>query len=158
MGLNEKSLSTLFAEVEAIVNARPMVIETINDVNSEVPISPSHIIAMKSKVVMPPLGVFGKPDLYCRRRWRRIQHISNEFWSRQGKEFLVTLQERQKWREPQRNFSVGDIVILQDESHRKKWRLAKITDVYKDKNGYVRSVQLYIGNSESNALVSGVLV
>ena len=82
MGLNEKSLSTLFAEVEAIVNARPMVIETINDVNSEVPISPSHIIAMKSKVVMPPLGVFGKPDLYSRRRWRRIQHISNEFWSR----------------------------------------------------------------------------
>ena len=68
------------------------------------------------------------------------------------------MQERQKWREPQRNFSVGDIVILQDESHRKKWRLAKITDVYKDKNGYVRSVQLYIGNSESNALVSGVLV
>ena len=70
----------------------------------------------------------------------------------------MTLQERQKWREPQRNFSVGDIVILQDKSHRNKWRLAKIIDVYKDKNGYVRSVQLYIGNSESNTLVSRVLV
>ena len=137
MSLDEESLSTLFAEVEAIVNSRPMVVETINDVNSEVALSPSHILTMKSKVVMPPPGVFGKPDLYCRRRWRRIQHISNEFWSRGRKEFLVTLQERQKWREPQRNFSVGDIVILKDESHRNKWRLTKIIDVYKNKNGYV---------------------
>ena len=94
-----------------------MVVVTINDVNSEVAISPSHILTMKSKVVMPPPGVFGKPDLYCRRRWRRIQDISNEFRSRWRKEFLVTLQKRQKWREAQRNFSVGDIVFLQDESH-----------------------------------------
>ena len=46
------------------------------------------------------------------------------------------------------NFSVGDIVILQGESHRNKWRLAKIINVCKDKNGYARSIQLYIGNSE----------
>ena len=76
------------------------VVETINDVNSEVTISPSDISTMKSKVVMPPPGVFGKPDLYCPRTWRRIQHISNEFWSRRQKEFLVNLQERQIWREP----------------------------------------------------------
>ena len=114
-----------------------MVVETINNVNSKVKISPSHILTMKYKVVMPPTGVFGKPDLYCRRRWRRIKHISNKFWSRWRKEFLVTLRKRQKWREPQRNFSVGDIVILQDNSHRNKWRLAKIIDFCKDKNGYV---------------------
>ena len=92
MILDEESLSNLFAEVEAIVNSRPMVVETINDVNSEVALSPSHILTMKSKVVMPPPGVFGKPDLYCRRRWRRIQHISNEFWSRWRKEFLGLIQ------------------------------------------------------------------
>ena len=65
MSLNEESLSTLFAEVKAIVNSRPMVVETINDVNNDVAISPSHILTMKSKVAMPPPGVFGKPDLYC---------------------------------------------------------------------------------------------
>ena len=107
MSLDEASLSTLFAEVDAIVNSRPMKIETINDVNSEVEILPNHIIIMKSKVVMPPRGVFGKPDLHCHRRWRRIQHISNEFWIRWQKKFLVTLQERQKW-ETQQNFSFGD--------------------------------------------------
>ena len=137
MGLDEDSLSTLFTEDEAYVNSRPIVGETINSVNSNVAISPSHILTMKSKTVNPPPGVFGKPDLYCLRRWRRIQHISNEFWSPWQKEFLVTLQERQKLREPQRNFSVGDIVILQDESHGHKWRLSKVINVYEDKNGFV---------------------
>ena len=65
---DKESLSTLFSEVEANVNSRPMVVETINNVNSKVKISPSHILTMKYKVVMPPTGVFGKPDLYCRRR------------------------------------------------------------------------------------------
>ena len=70
--LNEEPLSTLFAEIEAIINSRPMVGETIKNVNSEVALSPSRILTIKSKVVMPPPGVFGKPDLYCRKRWRRI--------------------------------------------------------------------------------------
>ena len=65
MSLDKESLSTLFTEVEAIVNSRPMVVEKIDDVKSEVVISPSHILTMKSKVVMPTPGVFGKPDLYC---------------------------------------------------------------------------------------------
>ena len=79
MSLDEESLSTLFADVEAIVNSRPIVVEKINDVNSKVALSPSHILTTKSKVLMPPPGVFCKPDLYCRRRWRKIQNISNEF-------------------------------------------------------------------------------
>ena len=65
MSLDKESLSTLFTEVEVIVNSRPMVVETIIDVKSEVVISPSHILTMKSKVIMPTPGVFGKPDLYC---------------------------------------------------------------------------------------------
>ena len=68
--------------IEAIINSRPLVVETISDANSEVAISPSHLLTMKSKVVMPPPGVFLTPDLYCKKRWRRVQHISNEFWNR----------------------------------------------------------------------------
>ena len=65
MSPDEESLSTLFAEVEAIVNARPMVVETTSNVNRKLTISPSHILTMKSKVVMPPPEVFSKTSLYC---------------------------------------------------------------------------------------------
>ena len=43
-------------------------------------LSPANILTMKSKVVMPPPGEFSKPDLYCRERWRCVQHVINEFW------------------------------------------------------------------------------
>ena len=77
--LNDEALNTLIIQVEAIVNSRPLTIETIADGTSEAAISPSNLLTMKSKVVMPPPGSLGTPDLYSR-RWRRIQHTANEFW------------------------------------------------------------------------------
>ena len=77
-------------KVEAIVNSRSLTIETIADGTSEAAISPSNLLTMKSKVVMPPPGSFETLDFYRRKRWRRIQHIENEFWSRWWKEFLTS--------------------------------------------------------------------
>ena len=48
--LDEESLNTLVTEGEAIVNSRPIVVETINDVNSEVALSPSHLFYDEIKV------------------------------------------------------------------------------------------------------------
>ena len=92
--LDDESLNTFFTEIEAIVNSRPLVVDTINDVNSEVKLSPANLLTMKSKVTMSPPGEFSRPDTYCRKRWRRVQHLRNEFWSRWRKEFLLSLQER----------------------------------------------------------------
>ena len=50
--LNDEALHTLLIEVEAIVNSRPMTTETINNVQSHVPLSPSNLLTMKSKVIM----------------------------------------------------------------------------------------------------------
>ena len=47
--LDEESLNTLFAEVEAIINSRPLVVETINDANSKVALSPSHLLTCYEK-------------------------------------------------------------------------------------------------------------
>ena len=155
--LDEESLNTLFTEVEAIVNSRPLVVETINNVNSEVALSPSHLLMIKSKVVMSPPGAFEKPDLYCRRRWRRVQHICNEFWNRWHKEFLATSQERQKWLVSRRNFYIRDVVLLKEDANRNERKLAKVINVYPEK-GHVRSVQLYVGMSDPSKLLNRVLV
>ena len=82
-------------EVEVIMNSRPMTTETIADGTSELDISASNLLTMKSKVVIPPPGSFGTPDLYSRTRWRKIQHIANEFWSQWRKEFLLQFKHYQ---------------------------------------------------------------
>ena len=62
---------------------------------------------------MPPPGEFQKENIYCRKQWRCVQHLANEFWSRWKKEVYATLQVHHKWNKIVRNFKVEDIVLLQ---------------------------------------------
>ena len=72
--LDNESLLILMTEVEGILNSWPLAVEMINDPSSFQPLSLANILTIKSKVVMPPPGKFQRPDLYCRRQWRRVQH------------------------------------------------------------------------------------
>ena len=87
--LDDESFRTMLCEVEAIVNSRPLTFPStdLNDLN---PISPSNILTMKTKIILPPPGVFQREDLYARRRWRRVQYLANLFWTRWKKEYLVS--------------------------------------------------------------------
>ena len=105
---------------------------------------------MKSDVIMPPPGVFNRPDLYSRRRWRRVQHIAGEFWFRWRKEFLQSLQARQKWSVSKRNFQVGDVVLLKEDIGRNKCPMARIVRIEPDSQSIVWSVQLKLIDTSNN--------
>ena len=146
--LDTESLQTLMVQCEAILNSRPLTVDTISDVNNPAPLAPAHILTMKSKVILPPPGVFERPDIFSKRRWRRVQHIADEFWARWKKEFLCQLQFRQKWNDKQRNFEVGDVVLLKRDNEQNEWPMAIIEEDMPDFNGIIRSVKLRIGKSK----------
>ena len=80
-----------------------------------------------------------------------MQHIVNEFWQ-WHKDFLGTLQERQKWNKITRNLQVGHIVLLKEEQQPySNWPMACVVSTEADKNGAVWSVQLRMGNSKINS-------
>ncbi len=58
------------------------------------------------------------------------------------REYLPTLQARQKWNQRQRNVTEGDIVLLVDSSPRSAWTLGRVIETVKDKKGLVRIVQV----------------
>ncbi|XP_066935299.1 uncharacterized protein [Clytia hemisphaerica] len=145
--LNDESFRTLLVEVEATINSRPLTVECINDPTSLTPISPSNILTMKSSVVMPPPGHFVKEDVFCRRRWRRVQHIANEFWSRWRKEYLTNLQARSKWCNARRDLTIGDVVLMKEDTNRNCWKLVLVQKLHKSQDGHVRSVQIKQGSN-----------
>ncbi|XP_070547952.1 uncharacterized protein [Ptychodera flava] len=146
--LDDESLRTFIAEVQNIVNSRPITTDHLSQYNSPEPLTPNHLLTMKTKVLLPPPGNFQKADMYARRRWRRVQHLTNEFWSRWRREYLQTLQPRPKWTVPRRNLKVDDIVIIkQDNMPRNCWRLGRVSKVYPGEDGYVRKVQLTTATS-----------
>jgi hypothetical protein len=140
--LDDELLRTLFAESEAIVNSRPITVIDTESADLE-PLSPSQLLTLKSQVVKPLPGAFVREDIYCRRRWRRVQSLANQFWARWRSEFLTTLQSRKKWNKPVRNLRPGDVVLLIDEGlARCQWPLGRVTEVFPSKDGYVRKVKL----------------
>ena len=139
--LDDDGLHTVFCEVEAILNDRPIT-KLSEDANDLEPLTPNHLLLLRGKPALPP-GVFEPHDLYVRRRWRQVQYLSDLFWKRWIREYLPLLQERQKWNEKKRSVTAGDIVVIMDSSApRGSWPLAKVLESFPDKQGLVRSVRL----------------
>ena len=106
--LDDEALRTLMTEAENVINSRPLTVENLSDPESPEPITPNHLLTSKTEVVLPPPGSFERLDLYSRKRWRRVQFLANQFWTRWRKEYSSLCQYRQKWNTPQRDSRRGD--------------------------------------------------
>ena len=139
--VDDESFRTFLCEAECIVNSRPLTYENIGDPQSLLPISPMTLLTGKSQLVLPPPGDFSSSaSMYCRQRWRRVQHLANEFWTRWRKEYLTALQERQKWPTVKRNFDIGDVVLVKDgETFRNDWNMGIVRETKRSIDGLVRT-------------------
>ena len=147
--LDDASLRTLLYEAMAIVNSRPLTPANLSDPSVEPPLTPNHLLTMKSTLPPPPPGCFVKEDIYARKRWRRIQYLLEQFWSRWRKEYILNLQQREKWRIPRRNLQVGDLVLLKEaEVSRMEWPLGVIKSTTVDDDGLVRKVRVQVGSRD----------
>lgn len=138
--LDDEGLSTVFCEVEAIMNDRPLI--TVSNVSNDLePLTPNHLLHMKHNLVIRP-GIFEKSDTYLRRRWKQVQHISNLLWKWWIREYPPSIQEqmRTKWTSTKRNFQPNDLVIIVDEkAPRNSWLLGRIVKTFPDSQGIVRN-------------------
>ena len=74
-----------------------------------------------------------------------MQYLANEFWSRWRKEFLLTLQQRQKWNNSRPNLEVGDVVLLVDsECPRNQWSMGCIVEATPSDDSMVRKVAIKV--------------
>jgi hypothetical protein len=100
---------TIFAEVENIVNSRPLT--PVSDGPTDLAtLTPNDLLRRGQGFTSPPrecnhLDTYGK-------RWRYVQFLVDEFWKRWTLEYLPTLTTRTKWLMQKRNIQVGDIVIV----------------------------------------------
>ncbi|KAK0138794.1 hypothetical protein N1851_024656 [Merluccius polli] len=139
--LDDEGLNTVFCEVEAILNSRPIT-KVSGDPQDLEALTPNHILLLRTNPLLPP-GVFSRSDQYHRRRWRQVQYIAELFWKRWLLEYLPLLQERQRWSRARRNFIPGDIVLIADNTApRSSWLLGRIVEAKPDARGHVRIVKL----------------
>ena len=138
----EDELQTCFADAEYIMNCRPLTKSPTDD--GLPPLRPRELITG----AIDPVEHCGPPNLSnpgdeLRRGYLYTRRIAEEWWDRWISEYLPQLQGRQKWLTENRNFKVGDLIILCDEKRLGflKYPYAIVTDVKADSDGLVRSVK-----------------
>ena len=91
--LTDFKLMTIFTEIEAIVNNRPLTYVSDYPDDRE-PFTPNHLLLDRynSGAVIEE----NDADTSSRRRWKQMVVISNQYWKRWLIEYLPTLQSRGK--------------------------------------------------------------
>ena len=147
---NRVLLRMFMCEAESIVNSRPLTVDTLDDHTCQ-PLSPSNILTLKEKVALAPPGTFQHADVYCRKRWRRVQYLAEQFWQRWKREYLSSIQSRSRWQTEKPSLAIGDVVLVKgDASPRNCWPLGRVERIRcSNSDGLVRSVTLRMATSKN---------
>jgi hypothetical protein len=147
--LSWNEMATVFAEIESLVNSRPLSL-TPDNPNDLQPLTPNHFMLGRATNDLPQ-GPFHE-STNLNKRFEYIQQLVQHFWNRFIREYLPTLMKRVKWMSKGRQFEIGDIVtivlIVDYNLPRAKWNLGRVVNTFPGKDGVVRNVQLRTQNGE----------
>ena len=155
--LTDETLHTFMCEVEYILNNRPLT-PVSADPRDQNPLLPNDILLSRNASSIP-VGIFGNEDLHGRKLWRQAQYLADQFWRRWRKEYLPLLQERNTNQISQTHLSVGDVVIIMDDTvPRGQWPLGRVKSVRTSADGLVRSVSVNSGGKTMERSANKVIL
>ncbi|XP_047032656.1 uncharacterized protein LOC124639368 [Helicoverpa zea] len=135
--LTFEELQTLFAQVEAILNSRPLCPMTSNP-NDFLPLSPGHFLIGRALTTFPYPQI-EEVDPNKLKRFQRLEQIRQHFWRRWQNEYINELQRRQKWLKDTPQLKVDDLVLIKEENLPPLcWRLGRVTKLFPGPDGVIR--------------------
>ncbi|XP_055017008.1 uncharacterized protein LOC129411104 [Boleophthalmus pectinirostris] len=151
--LTHKVLTTLLAEVTAIINARPLVLVS-SDPDAPLILTPMTLLTQKTKAIPVPPGDFTNADIF-KYQWKRVQVLADTFWTRWQREYLNMLQSRQKWQRNKPNLKEKDIILLKDKQlKRNEWPMGIIVKTLPSKDGVVRKIEVKVARNKTMKIFS----
>ena len=146
--LSYEELLISVSEVELILNSKPLIYFSHRFGGASYA---SHLYTGRRLLSLPDHLCYGNseedyhPDssrVILNKRMKYLDTILKHFWSRWKREYLMELRENHrqfKGKKPD-HVSVGDVVIIQDETPRGMWRLGIIEKELKGKDQETRGV------------------
>ncbi|XP_033234766.1 uncharacterized protein [Drosophila pseudoobscura] len=115
--LKEDELHTVLVDVEAVLNSRPLVIDSGSPNEGEV-VTPAHLLVGRTLVSLPPESELPRPDssLSYLQRWQLVSAIKQRFWKDWSRDYLLSLQQRGKWSEEVANLEPGRVVAIHEDN------------------------------------------
>lgn len=86
-----EELTTFMAEIESILNSRPLTPSDPNDLQA---LTPGHFLI---GVPLCCINDSGDTETGIHKSWVRMRDLKSSFWNRWSSEYLQQLQQRYKW-------------------------------------------------------------
>ncbi|XP_043064108.1 uncharacterized protein LOC122320097 [Drosophila ficusphila] len=136
--LTAEELGTLLASVEAVLNSRPIGALSSDPSDGEA-LTPGHLLIGGPLVAPPPSALPDQISPTCLRLWRSVSSLRHRFWQRWSREYVSSLQTRQKWSKEVHNVDVGALVVVgEDNLPPQQWRIGRVVEVHVGADGKVR--------------------
>ncbi len=142
--LSYEELNTLLIETKAILNSRPLAPMSSTDPDQGLAITAGHFLIGRPLKSPPPSRVKSDTNITSLRRWNLVQRLRQELWVTWKARYLQSLNARAKWHLQHRDYQVGDVVLIKDDTLAgRNWPLGRITAVYKGDNNVTRVVNVF---------------
>ena len=148
-------LQTLVCEIKTLVKNRPLTY--VSESRDEECLTPNRLLYGRDIVIAPPLNELADDEvpygenIDLRLQYSRLSSALKRFEKVWSKDYLTSLRERHFSNAPSKTIptlKVGDIVLVNlDDRHRSLWPLGKIVRLIQDRDGNVRSVQVFANGS-----------
>lgn len=138
--LTEEQLNTTLINIEAAVNSRP-----ISHGDGADHLTPAHFLVGEGLMTVPT-GPEPATRTNLIREFRLRQKLSDDFWTRWTKEYLLELKSFHEVRgasERSIDFRPGDLALVQEDGRpRHLWRRARIERLIEGRDHKIRTVIL----------------
>ncbi|KAI5637925.1 hypothetical protein NE865_09300 [Phthorimaea operculella] len=134
--LTFEELSTLFTQVEAIMNSRPL-FPLSSHPNDYLPLSPGHFMIGRPLTSVPSAKIDDKRTTLS--RYQAIEKRRQQFWNRWQRDYISELQQRTKWKTNTDKLRIGDLVLIQEDNVPPiNWRLGRVEQLIPGSDGISR--------------------
>ncbi|XP_011313314.1 uncharacterized protein [Fopius arisanus] len=139
--LTFEELTTLLAQIEAVLNSRPL--EPLTDDPDDCSaLTPGHFLIGQAPTTLPEPSL-EQLNVSRLSRWQLIQQKLQGFWKWWSTGYLQCLQAISKWHHPTHQLRIGSLVLLTDERFPPtKWPLARVTALHPGSDGLTRVVSI----------------
>ncbi|XP_015121342.1 uncharacterized protein LOC107044107 [Diachasma alloeum] len=139
--LSFEDLITLAAEIEAILNSRPLT-PMSSDPNDLSALTPAHFLIGDAFTNIPEPNFIKTPSNRLS-SWQHVQKLKQDFRSRWHKEYINELNIRRKWKRGEHDIKENSIVIIRDDNLPSlKWKLGRVISVHPGGDGIIRTVKV----------------
>ncbi|XP_062703548.1 uncharacterized protein LOC134286002 [Aedes albopictus] len=139
--ITPEELNTVFAQVEACLNSRPIT-QMSSDPSDLSVLTPGHFLVQRPLTAVAEPSLRDVPENRLS-RWQQAQNFVQRIWSRWSTQYLSDLHNRTKWTQRRNNLFIGTMVLIKEDNLPPlRWLLGRVAHIHPGADGNVRVVTI----------------